>query len=358
MRSGLFPMLLALAASASCVPMPQGVPPATGFANPVLDADFPDPTVIRAPDGQYYAYSTQSERDGRMVNIQVARSSDLVAWQHLGDALPAKPRWAERTQDFWAPHVAHHDGTYYLYYSAKPDAALTDEKRGLCLAVATALQPQGPFKDIGTPLRCGPGFVNIDPMTFDDAATGKRLLYWGSGFEPIRVQELAPDRVSFAPGSKPIDLVRIDSTDSSENYERLVEGAWVERRGAFYYLFYSGDNCCGKNIHYATMVARARSATGPFETLEQARAVPSSVILKTRGRWVSPGHNSIITDARGQDWIAYHAVDATRSRRKPGDEVNTRRVMLIDRVSWRNGWPVVEGPSEAVSRGPALPRRR
>ena len=44
-------------------------------------------------------------------------------------------------------------------------------------------------------------------MAFHDPATGKRLLYWGSGFQPIKVQELSADRMSFAPGSKPIDLI-------------------------------------------------------------------------------------------------------------------------------------------------------
>ena len=43
--------------------------------------------MIRAPDGYYYAYATQTERDGKWLNLQVARSSDLVKWEHLGDAL-------------------------------------------------------------------------------------------------------------------------------------------------------------------------------------------------------------------------------------------------------------------------------
>jgi arabinan endo-1,5-alpha-L-arabinosidase len=43
--------------------------------------------------------------------------------------------------------------------------------------------------------------------------------------------------------------------------------------------------------------------------------------------------------------MVYHAVDARRPREKPTDEINTRRVMLIDRIEWRNGWPVIDGPS-------------
>jgi arabinan endo-1,5-alpha-L-arabinosidase len=324
--------LVALAAFAlgSCATPFGRVAPGV-YSNPVLDADFPDPAVIRAPDGFYYAYATQTERNGKWINLQLARSRDLVTWQHLGDALPAKPEWASKTQDFWAPDVARHGDTYYLYYSAKPNNA--DERHGLCLGVATAGGPLGPFVDMGKPLQCGEGFVNIDPFAFDDPATGKRLLYWGSGFKPIKVQELAADRLSFAPGSKPIDLIPVMKNDPLK-YRELIEGAWVVARDGWYYMFYSGNNCCGKNAHYAVLVARSRSATGPFEPL-----APSPVILEQRGNWVAPGHNAIITDARGTDWMVYHAVDARNPRTKASDEINTRRIMLIDKIDWANGWP-------------------
>ena len=35
-------------------------PTAAQYVNPVLDADFPDPAVMRASDGFYYAYATQT----------------------------------------------------------------------------------------------------------------------------------------------------------------------------------------------------------------------------------------------------------------------------------------------------------
>lgn len=342
----LLPLLCALFAFAlfGCATPGGDASPAV-YANPVIDSDFPDPAVLRAADGYYYSYATQGGGDGTMHNIQVARSSDLVAWERLGDALPTKPAWASRTQDFWAPHVLEDEGRYYLYYSAKPDAALTDDSRGLCLAVATAARPEGPFTDMGHPLQCGPGFVNIDPMAYDDPATGRRLLYWGSGFGPIKVQELAQDRLSFAPGSAPIDLVHPVRSEDPAEYRRLIEGAWVIRRGSHYYLFYSGDNCCGPNAHYATLVARSRSATGPFETLADAAGAPSSVILEQGGIWVAPGHNSVVENVCGRDWILYHAVDSRRPRTRPTDDVNTRRVMLIDPLVWSGGWPRAEGPS-------------
>ena len=83
-------------------------------------------------------------------------------------------------------------------------------------------------------------------------ATGKHLLYWGSGFAPIKVQELGPDRMSFAPRSKPTELVGPNPVKDA--FPVLVEGSWVIRHGGWYYLFYSGDNCCGPKANYAVMV--------------------------------------------------------------------------------------------------------
>lgn len=330
-------------ALASCAPSAQPESASAVTDTPAIDSNFPDPAAIKAPDGYYYVYATQGEHDGKMQNIQVARSRNLTSWQRVGDALPVKPVWASKTQDFWAPHVSLHNGRYYLYYSAKPDIALEDKKSGLCLAVATSDRPEGPFRDMGKPLQCGDSFINIDPMAYDDPVTGKRLLYWGSGFGPIKVQELAPDRVSFAAGSAPVGLIDVDKTEDQENYQRLIEGAWVTRQGGYYYLFYSGDNCCGPKAHYAVMVARAKNATGPFETMASATGKGNSVIVAARGNWLAPGHNAMIRDDAGNDLMLFHAVDLRKPREKASDEINSRRVMLTTPVEWRDGWPVVSG---------------
>ena len=169
------------------------------------------------------------------------------------------------------------------------------------------------------------------------------------------MRELARDRVSFLPGSAARPLIRPVKSDDPAEYERLIEGAWVVRRDGWYYIFYSGDNCCGPKAHYATLLARSRSATGPFEKLRGAKGKSGNVILERRARWVAPGHNSVATDAGGRQWIVYHAVDARRPRTKPTDDVNSRRVMLIDRLVWRGGWPRVanDGPSDGARPRPA-----
>jgi arabinan endo-1,5-alpha-L-arabinosidase len=319
------------------------------YVNPVLDEDFPDPALILAPDGFYYAYGTQTLRDGQWINIQVARSNDLVHWEHLGDALPVKADWAADTQDYWAPTVIFDGSTYFMYYSATPDA--TREGPDHALAIATSSSPAGPFVDMGRPFLAGKGFHNIDPMAFDCQVTGRHLLYWGSGFEPIKVRELGPDRMSFAEGSEPIDLIWPNGKNG--DFPRLVEASWVIHRDGYFYLFYSGDNCCGPDAEYGVMVARSKSATGPFETLEQAKGVPHSLMLFKSERWLAPGHNSIVEDKAGDLWIVYHAIDVNRPRQRQEDEVNSRRVLLIDKIGWKDGWPHCGTPSDEPQKAPA-----
>ena len=321
------------------------------YVNPVFDADFPDPAVILAPDGFYYAYATQTLRDGQWVNIQVARSADLVHWQHLGDAMPDKPDWARETQDLWAPYVLYDGNRYLMYFSATHDAC-HDPARGHCLAVATSTSPAGPFVDMGVPLLLGVGFEYIDPMVFIDPASDKWLLYWGSGFHPIRVQELGEDRMSFAAGSEATNLIWPNPVEGA--FPRLVEAAWVIFHNDFYYLFYSGDNCCGPDAEYGVMIARSPSPTGPFETLEEARGVPHSLMLFKSERWLAPGHNSIVTDRSGETWIVYHAIDVNRPRQRQEDEINSRRILLIDKIQWRDGWPFVGTPSDEPQPAPLV----
>lgn len=312
------------------------------YQNPVYGHNFPDPTVIKGHDGFFYAYATQTLQDSNRINIQIAKSDDLVDWTWVGDALPEPPDWAD--SDFWAPHVLYDSvyQTYYLYYSGESNK----EEGGKCLGVATSKSPAGPFIDKGEPLICGDSFVNIDPMAFDDPRSGKKLLYWGSAFLPIKVQELADNRLQFKENSRPTDLV-FPGQDST--YNILIEGAWMHYRDDYYYLFYSGDNCCGEKANYAVMVARSDDAMGPFTRLGEIRADGSSAILEKNAAFNAPGHNSVIRDDNGDDWIFYHAIPQT------GD-TEIGRIMLIDKLSYRDGWPLLieGGPSIDSVRTPEI----
>jgi len=320
------------------ITQPPPAPTATQYVNPVLDSDFPDPAVVRASDGAYYAYATQTTG----LRIQVSRSPDLVAWSPPVEALASKPVWTSATSNYFAPDVQLREGRYVMYYSAQADTTAG----AYCIGVAESTAPLGPFQDVGRPLVCGTGrnngdFTTIDPQGFDDPQTGRRYLYWGSGFAPLVVRELAADRRSFAPGSAPVTVaVPRPGNDPSAYDVALIEAPWVTYRAPHYYMYFSGNACCGTGAHYAVMVARGSSPTGPFEVLRSGAA--ARPILVGQGRWQNPGHNAVITDAAGAEWMLYHAISSTNPFLIPGRTDISRRPMLLDRITYdAAGWPVV-----------------
>ena len=169
---------------------------------PVIDSDFPDPTVISA-GGKYYAYATNSGTSGKWRHIQVAVSENLIDWKILGDALPEQPVWADH--DFWAPHVLYNERLkkFVLFYSGET----IDKKAGKAIGVAFSEKPEGPFTDMGRPLLVRPGFEAIDPMTLKDPQSGNYYMVWGSASQPIRIREMAADMTGFAKHSKEIELI-------------------------------------------------------------------------------------------------------------------------------------------------------
>lgn len=299
-----------------------------------MNHDFPDPSIIRARDGFYYAYATQGyseDANPKLFNIQIARSQDLKTWQHLGDALPTKPEWSKNTQSFWAPDIHFSKNLYYLYYSAEPNTA-----DGLCLAVAVSRLPTGPFIDSGKPLNCGPSFSNIDPMIYEN------FLYWGSGFDPVRVRKLDASLTKFDPSSKTLPLIAPDRGPNPAPYTKLLEGAWILKRDGFFYLFVSGEDCCGlPSPKYAVLVLRSKSALGPFEWRNGDPR--QSIVIEGSGNFTGTGHNAFIHDPAGNLWTYYHGIDVRTpllANPIPGDRT-VRRVLLRSKVDFVNGWPVI-----------------
>lgn len=324
-----------------------------------------DPSVIYAgPSGEnaWYLYCTTdplsgSDRDAQgNLNfhlIPTFRSTDLVHWLYTGDAFAARPSWVAATAGLWAPSVEYFNGQYYLYYTAS-DTSLPGG--GSAIGVATSASPSGPWTDMGTPAvephapSCCP---NDKRWTFDPAIiaddTGQRYIYYGSYFGGISVRKLSADGLH----SDPVTQVQITIANR-------YEGAFVIRRGSYYYLFASATDCCrGPLTGYSVFVGRADNPLGPFVDAEgvsllQGRVGGTLVLSMNGNRWVGPGHNTVVTDLAGQDWIVYHAVD----RNDPyfaGAVGFTKRPVLMDALDWVNGWPVVRGGAFASSTPQRVP---
>lgn len=321
------------------------------YTNPVYENDFPDPAVFRASDGTFYVYATNGKYlDGTYANIRVLKSTDLVNWTECADALPVMAKWADQNSHsyYWAPHVLEKAGKFYLYFSANHDNP--EGKQMMGIGVAIADNPEGPFVPQDEPLVWGDGFEHIDPFVYIDPETDRAYFYWGSGFEPLKMRELSADLITFKEGSEEKEVVFL----TGKNYEILLEGPWMIHRDGYYYMFYSGDNCCGDHAHYAVLVARSESPEGPFTPISECKEQEDNTILVESERWTAPGHNSVIVDDNGDYWLLYHAID--RLKKAPlGEDKYTNREFLLDKLTWgADGWPVRMKPTDVLHQGPCV----
>lgn len=303
--------------------------PATGdtFQNPVLRSDFADPFVLKEGD-TYYAYATNAT--GK--NIQVARSSDLVKWELLRDAMPALPTWARPGGSLvWAPETIKIGDKFLLYYTAR------DKKSNKqCVGVAVSDKPEGKYLDTrAEPLVCQAqegGTIDASPFLDGD----KLYLYYKNDGNCCGLatylygQEMAPDGLSLT--GEPVRLVRNDTAWEG----RVTEAPTMWKHEDKYYLFFSGNNYAG--FEYAVGYADCQTAMGPCVDSPDNPILASQMGQKPP--IIGPGHQTIIVDDDGETWMVYHVWDVTSAGLR-----GSSRFMWIDKIEWKEGKPDVLGPT-------------
>ena len=77
-------------------------------------------------------------------------------------------------------------------------------------------------------------------------------------------------------------------------------------------------------------------------------------MLARNAAWLAPGHNSVVTDAAGHDWLAYHAIDVRPASATRADTTQSYapRLLLLDRLEYQDGWPRVVPNNGTPSVGP------
>jgi beta-xylosidase len=281
---------------------------------PVYDGDFPDPFVLVASDGRYFAYGTQTGD----LNIQVMESADLARWRHRGDALPELPRWAGPGRT-WAPAVLERHGSYVLYYAVRYEAAGRQ-----AISVATADDPAGPFTDpSAAPLifqeaRGG----SIDPSPFVDA-DGTAYLLWKSDDNALDETAslwgalLEPEGRALA--GPPVELLRYDAAWE----DPLVEAPSLARLDdGTYVLFYSGG--WWESERYGIGYATGSAPLGPFR-----KETVDGPWLASEPGLAGPGGGEVFRDMGGNWRIAFHAWTPPRV----GYDAGGARSLWIERLA-------------------------
>lgn len=276
----------------------------------VLPGDYPDPSVVKIGD-TYWASATTSNW---MPAYPLLKSKDLVNWQTVGAVFNALPSWVDYY--FWAPEITYDNGKVYIYYSAhKTDG-------NLCVGIASADRPEGPYKDHG-PIICQEvGSIDAFPMRDTD---GKLYMIWKEDANsvrkptPIWIQELNEERTALVGTKK--ELFRNEAPWEAN----LVEGVAMMRKGDYFYAFYAAAGCCGRGCTYQSGVARAKNLLGPWEKYA------GNPILSNEGQWKCPGHGTPV-EKDGRYYFLYHAYDTA------GGVYTGRQGLLKEFTFTEDGW--------------------
>jgi beta-xylosidase len=253
----------------------------------VMPGDYPDPSVVKIGD-TYWASATTSNW---FPAFPLMRSKDLINWEQKGYIFNKIPSWADYY--FWAPEISYEKGKVYVYYAAH-------KKNGnLCVGVASADKPEGPYKDHG-PLICQEvGSIDAFPMRDEN---GKLFLIWkedaNSVGKPTSIWAMQMNESRTALTGDKHELFKNDAA-----WERnLVEGVSMIKHGGYYYSFYAAAGCCGTGCSYVVGVARSKNLLGPWEKYDQ------NPIMKNDNKWLCPGHGTPV-EKNGRYYFLYHAYD-------------------------------------------------
>ena len=275
----------------------------------VIDADAPDPSVIRVGD-IYYAAATSGNKPQA---YQRYRSRDLQTWEPMGFVFDQWPEWTDGS--FWAPELFDLCGRTMCYYTARQKSDGTS-----CVGVAMAEGPEGTFKDYGPLVRT----TNeaIDAYVFRDG-TQLYISWKAYGLDPSKrpiellCQRLSEDGLHLQ--GEPFMLLRDDERQG-------MEGQCIFRQGDWWYILYSIRDCCSPKSDYAVSVARSHSLQGPWEKYEknpilEGQNTPDSPLNRENSKspfkgdlegLQSCGHGTMVRTPDGEMYYLCHAYYVNR----------------------------------------------
>ncbi|WP_242974043.1 glycoside hydrolase 43 family protein [Anaerocolumna aminovalerica] len=286
------------------------------FRNPILFADYSDPDVIRVGDTYYMTASSFNYTPGLPLLI----SKDLVNWKLKNYAVEninydtyKNPAHAK---GIWAPAIRFHHNKFYIYYGM-PDEGIF---------MVSAENPLGKWS---VPICVLEGKGLIDPCPFWDE-DGNAYVIHGYANSRIGFKSILGIFPMSYNGEKAIgeDKFIFNGTKT----QPTIEGPKIYKRDGYYYIFAPAG---GVKTGWQT-VLRSENINGPYDE----RIVMHQGATSING----PHQGGLVDTPSNEEWFLHFQ-----------DKGVYGRIVHLQPVRWRDGWPVIgESPEETSLGEPVL----
>lgn len=293
-------LILILCIAATCqLSFAQDIPARWGdqgngtYINPILNADYSDPDVIRVGKKFYMVAS-----DFHFLGMQVLESEDMVNWKLISQIYKRfdYPGWDENKQyagGSWAPSIRYHDNKFWVFFCTP--------KEGLFMS--NAENPIGPW----SPLHLVEKVEKWeDPCPFWDEDGQAYLGRSRHGAGPIIIHKMSAD------GTRLLDEGRTVYTGP------VAEGTKIFKKDGYYYISIPEG---GVGEGWQT-VLRSRNIYGPYE---------KKVVLEQGSTNINGPHQGAIVDTPDGQWAFFHFQHNGA----------LGRVVHLQPMYWHDGWPVI-----------------
>lgn len=297
----------------------------TSYANPILPGFYPDPSICRVGEDYYIVTSTFEYFPG----VPIFHSKDLVNWRQIGHVLtrPGQLPLAgvKSSKGIFAPTLRYHEGTFFMI--------TTNMEAGGSFFV-TAKDPAGPWSD---PIWLQEEMPSMDPsLFFDDDGTVYYTRHGGGRHGAIFQQTIDLSTGELSP---PAPRKLWEGTG-----DIWPEGPHLYKKDGVYYLMISEG---GTSYEHMVTIARSNSPWGPFESHPRNPIITHR--YKPKHSIQAVGHSDFVTTPDGHWFMTLLAI-----RPSVGKFHHLGRETYLVPVTWKEGWPVVNGGKPVEERTSAL----
>ncbi|MFE9839803.1 family 43 glycosylhydrolase [Streptomyces sp. NPDC005551] len=251
------------------------------YRNPVLDADWSDPDVIRVGDDFYLTASSF----GRVPGLPLLHSRDLVNWTLVGHALERLEPEAEfavprHDRGVWAPSLRHHDERFWIFWG--------DPDHGVFQVNAPGIR--GPWTRPHL-VKEGKGLIDACPLWDEETGEAYLVHAWAKSRSGVKNRltghRMRPDGTGLLDEGKVIvDADRIPGWFT-------LEGPKLYRHDGWFWIFAPAG---GVETGWQG-VLRSRGFFGPYEERIVLEQGDTEVNGPHQGGWVRT--------ASGEDWFMH-----------------------------------------------------